>query len=50
MQDPFLPNLDDKDLIVISASELVSLYFTNSKISFESARTQFQQNLSHLCI
>lgn len=41
--DPFLHNFDDKDLIVISAFELVSLYFTNSKISLSQQGLDFNR-------
>lgn len=43
IQDPFLHHLDDKDLIVASASELVSLYFTNSKISLSQQGLNFSR-------
>lgn len=54
IQDPFLHNLDDKDLIVISTFEQVSLYFTNSKISLSQQGLTFNRFeatvLKHLCI
>lgn len=43
IQDPFLHHLDDKDLIVISASELVYLYFTHSKISWSQEGLDFNR-------
>lgn len=43
IQDPFLHNLDDKYLIVVSASELVSLYFANSKIGLGQQGLDFNR-------
>lgn len=43
IQDPFLHHLEHKDLIVISHSELVSLYFTNSKISLSQQGLSFNR-------